>query len=122
VRSSGEGAGDDQSLGNLNTMPADDLVALSDELRSRARVDSNGEVSWHVDDTPSTLRELAAAGRVVLGLDVRDYDETGSFVEIAWSVFEGSDPIEAGDAAMEALLRDGLPGDWVLITWTSPMP
>ena len=122
MRSSGEGAGDDQSLGNLNTMPADDLVALSDELRSRARVDSNGEVSWHVDDAPSTLRELAAAGRVVQGLDVRDYDETGSFVEIAWSVFEGSDPIEAGDAAMEALLRDRLPGDWVLITWTSRMP
>jgi hypothetical protein len=45
---------------------------------------------------PSVLSELADAGRVVLGLDVRDYNEDGSFREVAWSVYEGADPTGAG--------------------------
>lgn len=98
-------------------MPADDLGVLSDDLRSKARVDANGEVSWHIQDASAVLNELAEAGRVVLGLDVRDYDEDSSFLEIAWSVYEGADPVEACDAALGALARDELPGDWVLITW-----
>ncbi|PVG83489.1 hypothetical protein DDE18_09450 [Nocardioides gansuensis] len=63
------------------------------------------------------LTQLAGAGRVVLGLDMRDYDDDGSFVEIAWSVYEGADPVEAREAALRALARDELPGDWALITW-----
>ena len=98
-------------------MPADDLGVLSDELRSQARVHPNGEVSWHVRDAPAVLSELAEAGRVVLGLDMRDYDDDGSFLEIAWSVYNGSDPVEARDAALGALARDEIPGDWALITW-----
>lgn len=98
-------------------MPADDLAILSNELRSQARVHSNGEVSWHVRDAPAVLSELAEAGRVVLGLDIRDYDDDGSFFEIAWSIYNGSDPAEARDAALGALARDGIPGDWALITW-----
>ena len=100
-------------------MPADDLGVLSDELRSQARVDPNGEVSWHVRDAPAALSELAEAGRVVLGLDMRDYDDDGTFLEIAWSVYNGADPVEAREAAAEALGRDGLPGEWALITWRS---
>ena len=100
-------------------MPADDLPVLSDAVRSRARVDPNGEVSWHVRDAPTVLRELAEAGRVVLGLDVRNYDDDGTFVEIAWSVYNGVDPVEARESALEALARDELPGDWTLITWRS---
>ena len=98
-------------------MPADDLGVLPAELQTRARADENGEVSWHVDDAASVLGELADAGRVVLGLDVREYDEDGSFLEVAWSVYEGTDPIAARDAALGALSRGGLPGDWILFTW-----
>jgi hypothetical protein len=98
-------------------MAADDLGVLSDKLRSQARVDPNGEVSWHVRDAPAVLTELAEAGRVVLGLDLRDYGDDGSFLEIAWSVYEGADPVEAREAALRALAREELPGDWALITW-----
>lgn len=100
-------------------MPADDLAVLSDELRSKARVDPNGEASWHVRDAPAVLGALADAGRVVLGLDLRDYDDDGTFIEVAWSVYNGADPVEARQAALEALAREGLPGDWALITWRS---
>ena len=98
-------------------MPADDLGVLSDELQSQARVDPNGEVSWHVRDAPAVLGELAEAGRVVLGLDMRDYEDDGTFLEVAWSVYNGADPVEAREAALEALAREELPGDWALITW-----
>jgi hypothetical protein len=98
-------------------MPADDLGVLPFELQARARADENGEVSWHVDDAALVLGDLADAGRVVLGLDVREYDEDGSFLEVAWSVYEGTDPIAARDAALGALSRGGLPGDWILVTW-----
>lgn len=101
------------------TMPSDDLEVLSDDLRSKARVDPNGEVSWHVRDAPAALTQLADAGRVVLGLDIRDYDDHDSFVEVAWSVYPGGDPLEARNAAHDALTRGDLPGDWVLITWRS---
>ena len=100
-------------------MPADDLGAFSDELRSKARVDANGEVSWHVRDAPAVLGELAEAGRVVLGLDMRDYNDEETFLEIAWGVYDGADPAEAREAALGALARDELPGDWALITWRS---
>ncbi|HET7066611.1 MAG TPA: hypothetical protein VFI21_03320 [Nocardioides sp.] len=100
-------------------MPVDDLGVLSDQLRSRARIEVNEEVSWHVRDAPAVLSELAEAGRVVLGLDIRDYDDDGTFLEVAWSVYNGADPIEARDAALGALARDQLPGDWALITWRS---
>ncbi len=63
------------------------------------------------------LNELAMAGRVVLGLDVRDYDDSGAFLEVAWSVYEGADPVEAREAALQSLAREELPGEWVLITW-----
>jgi hypothetical protein len=98
-------------------VPADDLGVLSDELRSQAGVDPNGEVSWHVRDTPAVLTELAEAGRVVLGLDIRNYDDDGTFLEVAWSVYNGTDPVDARDAALGALEREELPGDWALITW-----
>lgn len=100
-------------------MPSDDLGGLSDELRLRARTDPNGEVSWHVRDAPTVLTQLAGAGRVVLGLDIREFDDDGSFIEVAWSVYPGADPLEGRDAALDALAKGELPGDWVLITWRS---
>ena len=103
--------------GYRGCVAADDLPVLSDELQARARVDPNGEVAWHVQDAPAVLTELAEVGRVSLGLDLRDYDGDGSFLEVPWSVYEGADPVEARDAALQALARPELPGDWVLITW-----
>jgi hypothetical protein len=101
------------------SMPADDLGVLSDDLRAQARVDPNGEVSWHVRDAPAVLSELAEAGRVVLGLDLRDYDDDGTFFESPWSSYDGGDPRRSQDAAMEALARKDRDqfGEWVLITW-----
>lgn len=81
-------------------MAADDLAILSDDLRSRARVDTSGEVAWHIQDSPAVLTELADAGRVLLGLDLRDYDDDGSGLEVPWSVYEGEDPVEARIAAL----------------------
>jgi hypothetical protein len=98
-------------------VPSDDVKILSDELRSRARVDRGGEVLWHVRDAPRVLCELAEAGRVALGLDMREYDDDGTFLETAWSVYNGADPVEACEAALAALAREELPGDWALITW-----
>lgn len=116
-------AADERSLTNppgyRHDMSAGDLGFLSNELRSQARVDANGEVAWHVRHAPAVLSELAESGRVVLGLDVRDYDPDGAFFEIAWSVYEGEDPFEARDAALQAFTRDELPGEWALITWRS---
>jgi hypothetical protein len=74
-------------------------------------------VSWHVRDLTTVLEELAEAGRVVLGLDMRSYDDDGTFLETAWSVYNGADPVEAREAALAALARGELPGDWALITW-----
>ena len=65
------------------------------------------------------LCELADAGRIVLGMDLRDYDDDGTFLETAWSVYNGADPVDAREAALEALTRDEPPGDWTLITWRS---
>jgi hypothetical protein len=98
-------------------VPADDLGILPVELQERARRDANGEVSWHVSDAASVIAGLADEGRVVLGLDIRRYDGDGSFFEDAWSTYDADDPYEARDAALAALFRDDLPGDWVLVTW-----
>lgn len=100
-------------------MAGTDLGFLPPDVRSQVKVHPNGEVSWPVDAATAALTELAHAGRVVLGLDVRDYDEDGSFVEVAWSVYDGSDPVEARDAALATLAANDLPGDQVLITWRS---
>jgi hypothetical protein len=71
---------------------------------------------------------LAAAGRVILGLDIRDYDAESCFVEVAWGVFEpgisGSLPqaVESSRAAaMVALDRafkhHSWNDPWVVVTW-----
>jgi hypothetical protein len=60
----------------------------------------------------------------VLGLDVRDYSDDGTFFENAWSVFHptGSpdDPEHAREQAQSALMRPDLPGDVILVTWSVP--
>jgi hypothetical protein len=87
-------------------------------------VDPNGEVCWALSHVSVAIDELARANRVVLGLDVRDYSDDGTFFENALSVFEptGSpdDPENAREQAQSALLRPDLPGDVFLVTWSVP--
>jgi hypothetical protein len=94
-----------------------DLEVLPAELRAAARVAVSGEVIWPLSDAPAVIMALAQSGRLVLGLDLRNYSDDGSFYEIAWSSYDGADVLAARDSALLALSRADLPGDWVLITW-----
>ena len=76
-----------------------DLSALSHEVRRAARVDANGEVSWPNDYAGAAISELASAGEVVLGLDVRFYDAEGRFYEMPWS---SHDPDRSESVAVNA--------------------
>ena len=67
-------------------MTAKDVASLPHRLQASARIDANGEVSWPLDKARDAISELAKSGRVVLGLDMRDYDAEGLFIEVAWSV------------------------------------
>lgn len=97
-------------------MPVDDLSILASDLRSEARPDGT-EIRWHVSRAPAVIEGLAMEGRLVLGLDIRDYYADGTFIEVPWSVYNGSDVRDARDLALEALSCGDLPGEWVLITW-----
>jgi hypothetical protein len=98
-------------------VPVDDLDVLPAALRESARRDENGEVTWPLADAAAVVDALADAGRVVLGLDVRTYGDDGSIAEVAWSDHSGRNVEEARLAALAALRREDLPGDWVLVTW-----
>lgn len=100
-----------------STEAAKDLEALPASLRRSARVELNGEIRWPVADAADAVRALAEAGRVVVGLDIRNYDDSGRFIEVPWSDYDDSDPEAARAAALDALQRGDLPGDWVLVTW-----
>jgi len=78
---------------------------------------------WHIDDAAKAINALAKAKRVVLGLDLRQYAEDGTFFEYAWSIYDepgGGNAERARQHALAALERDDLPGTWVLVTWRSP--
>jgi hypothetical protein len=99
---------------------ADDLASLPPDLAESANVDDNGEVWWRSDAAERAVNALADAGRVILGLDLREYDNDGRFFETAWSAFEptGSNDVERGrSAALAALARPDRTGNAVLITW-----
>jgi hypothetical protein len=84
-----------------------------------ASLDGNGAVWWCSKDAERAVNALAGAGLVILGLDLREYDD-GLFIEAAWSVFEptGTSDVEAGrSAALPALARPDCFGNAVLITW-----
>jgi hypothetical protein len=99
---------------------APDLTPLPAQVRAAARVLDNGEVMWPAVEAARAIKALASAQRVVLGLDVRDYQADGAFVEIPWSSFEpdGEDDVDRGcRTALDALRSAPLPGEWVLVTW-----
>lgn len=98
----------------------EDLARLPAALRDAARLDGR-EVAWHIKDAPAAIESLTGLGRIVFGLDLRGYEEDGTFFEAPWSSYDGSDPRESRDAALGALTREdrALFGDWVLVTWGS---
>ena len=65
-----------------------DLSDLPAEIRTDARIDPTGEVSWSDSGAEAAINALTATGYVVLGVDVRFYDSAARFYEIQWSSFE----------------------------------
>ena len=107
----------------------DDLALLPEDVRAAAtRTPGSGEeFNWPLATAERAINALTDAGFVILGLDVRRYDE-GTF-ETAWSAFEPERSASAAAniensrvAALDALGRDETPefGDWILITWARP--
>lgn len=105
-----------------------DLASLPDRVQHAARLTNSGrEVMWHRTDAAAAVAALAAAGHVVLGLDVRRYDEHDTFIEAPWSAFEPLGDARSLDAARgrqvatDALIQleaaDLDEYDWVLVTW-----
>jgi hypothetical protein len=105
--------------------PDEGFESLPESVRAAARIDPNGEVAWPRSEASVAIDALAAAGRVILGTDLRSYRD--GILELAWSDFtppgvSRADDVRAGrNAARDALARaeaedfHGL--DWVLITW-----
>lgn len=98
-------------------MTIPDLSFLAQDLQRAARCDPNGEVSWPISLASIAIEALADSGRLILGLDIRDYSSDGTFMEVPWSSYAGSDVEEARAFALSVLSHGDLPGDWVLITW-----
>jgi len=76
------------------------------------------------------IEALAAAGRIVLGLDLRRYEPDQSFLEAPWTIFDPSigpheDLVAAARQVALSALRRADEGewdqyDWVLVTWKLP--
>lgn len=112
-----------------------DLTALPESMRSSAiRVNSGREVMWPFADVVAAVDALAAADRVILGLDLRSDGpeaQTGSMTPLATEVplssFDSTDPstaVEASRAAAITALQRPIVAElvaegylWVLITW-----
>jgi len=94
------------------TNPKDDLLRLPPLVAEAATVDENGEVWWTAQYGEAAINALADAGFVILGLDLREYDSAGHFIEVAWSDYRhtGLRDVELGRAAaLEDALPDFLP-------------
>jgi hypothetical protein len=116
----------------------DDLSLLPEDVRARARIAANGEVSWPIADAGTAIESLADAGLVILGIDVQRYDDQGHTWETAWSDFSTTDcygQAQVGDRsalieasrlhALHALARDETAdfGDWIRVSWQpAPLP
>jgi hypothetical protein len=107
--------------------PLADLSPLPEELRRAARTFANGEVAWPLADAADVLDALAAAGHLILGVDIRDFDDDGRFVEIAWTDTHTTGRSPADIEAARALAIAGVArataetwhDPWALVTWTT---
>ena len=109
-------------------MSAKDLACLPESLQAIARVSSNGEASWPLAEATAVINALAQADRIVLGLDIREYDDDERFIEYAWSAvksFDGTDDVDQGRnealAALHRAVTDEFvkPESWVLVAWAT---
>ena len=109
-------------------MNRNSLGVLPNEIQSSARVLPNGEICWPMKLASAAVNAMADSGQVILGLDIREYDEAGkSFFEYAWSnvgdILDAADAVEIGRShALAALNRPAgernlLSGSWVLISF-----
>lgn len=98
-------------------MTVADLSFLSEDLQRGARCDPNGEVSWPISQASAAIEAIANSGRLVLGLDIRDDQSDGTFLEVPWSSYTGSDVEEARRFALSVLSSSDFPGAWILVTW-----
>jgi hypothetical protein len=99
---------------------ADDLSLLPAAVAAAAVVDANGEIWWPLSRAAEAIDALADVGRVVLGVDLRTYDDDGQFIEVAWSDFRpiGRDDVEhSRQFALASLARPDVKGNAALITW-----
>ena len=107
--------------------PVADLSPLPEELRCAAGTFANGEVAWPLADAADILDALSAAGRIILGVDIRDFDVDGRFVEIARvdTQITGSSAADREAARACAVAGLGRAAEeswhepWALITWTA---
>jgi hypothetical protein len=58
-------------------MRGDDFTEMAGHLREAARVGGNGEVAWPLPLAKAAVESLTRAGRIILGLGIRDYDNQG---------------------------------------------
>ena len=70
-------------------MSAKDLACLPESLQAIARVSSNGEASWPLAEATAVINALAQADRIVLGLDIREYDDDAAAADHLLDFFFG---------------------------------
>jgi hypothetical protein len=109
-------------------MYGDDLAGMPSQVRRAARDCGHGEIEWPLPLAGAAVGALAAAGQVIAGLDIRDYDSDGCFVEVAWSAFEPgvsasrAQAVESSRAAAMAALDRAFEhhlwnDPWIVVTW-----
>jgi hypothetical protein len=104
--------------------PDPKLTVLPEEVRRHAHVFPNREVAWPNDHAEAAIEAVAAAGKIVVGLDARTLYENGTMMEVpisAWHDREGESRTAAVERARREAL-DALPlarneGTHVLIDW-----
>jgi hypothetical protein len=104
--------------------PDPDLAVLPDDVRRHAHVFANSEVAWPNDHAEAAVEAIAAAGRIVVGLDARTLHEDGTLMEVPISAWQER-PGELRRAAVERARQEALEslplarseGTHVLIDW-----
>ena len=70
-----------------------------------------GSPEWHREEAAAVIDSLAKAGRLVLGLDVRDYEAGMALLDRTELPFSGIDRNVAGFDQLPALLESLANGD-----------
>jgi hypothetical protein len=76
------------------TVQPNDVAKLAPPVRASATVLDLGVALWPYEQVDAAIDELARLGRVILGVDARDRDDSGFVTEVPISDFQ-----RAGDLA-----------------------